>query len=220
MITHMTALDFTFWAIQFILEAIGLTLAFRKSLWPVTAYLGSRILMDTIGAFTIGPVYELSFWLGKIPEYSFQLILAFACAGEMLRESRDTIKAAAVMAGAVGIVLVSVFYVPVTYQRMLTIELVVNLLIGCVLALGLVSERTKAPWTGISWGLAIVCGAAGLNLMTGRMDWHVLARLYEPLEITGLCVLGYAAKSWQGCEFRQGLGVKIVEAEKAKGATE
>ena len=86
------------------------------------------------------------------------------------------------------------------------------------LIVGLAGERGKAPWTLIAWGLVILSAADGsLGMLTGRVNWDVLARAYPIAEIGILGLWAYAAKRWAGEEFRLPLGVKIEGQAKGVG---
>jgi len=220
MITHLSALDFSLWAVQFLLELLGIAYAFRKNLWPLSAYLISRAGFDiiTFGTLIQPNFYELAFWICKPLEYGFQAVLAVACVGEILRESKDTVKAFAVVLASVGSVVIVLLYTPVTYSRMINIEMGVNMVLALALIVGLAGERGKAPWTLIAWGLVIMSAADGsLGMLSGRVNWDVLARAYPIAEIGILGLWAYAAKRWAGGEFRLPLGVKIEGQAKGVG---
>lgn len=224
MLTHFAASDFLFWYAQIILEASGAYWSFRKSLWPLNGYLCSRLLFDLITLFASRSeaAYQLVFWVARPVEYMFLAILAVACAAEMVREAPQTIKTAAVIVGSSAMPLIVLCYLPLNYGRMLTVETWINLILALALIVGLMTERGKAPWTAIAWGVALLAGvdcSVDYLVQAHQAWWHVVARLRN-LEIAPLILWLWAAKSWQGFEFRQGLGVKIVEAEKVKGVAE
>lgn len=200
MILHLTALDYSLWFVEFVIELAILVIAFRKSLFPLSAYATARATFDvlTFSAVFFSKQYDLAFWAVKPLEYFFQIILAVTCVGYMVRGNRLTIRLTVItlsMLATLGVMLVYGM-APLRYSRMLDIEMSVNLFLAIGLIIGLASGYPERAWKQVAYGLIILgCSDTLLGLLTSsfRCRWDLIARMYPVCEIAALWLLLWAA---------------------------
>lgn len=219
-IVHLTAIDYSLWLIEFIIELAILVIAFRKSLFTLSAYATARAIFDvlTFGAVFFGSTYDLAFWAAKPLEYFFQIVLAVTCVGYMVRGKQTTVRLTVItlcMVATMGVML-AYGMAPLKYDRMIDIEMSLNLFLAIGLAVGLKTGYPERAWKQVALGLIILgCTDTLLGLLTTsfRSQWDVIARMYPVCEIAALGLLLWAAKGVVvGCSI--GLGHKIQQVDK------
>jgi len=201
LILHLSALDFAFWFIEFVIELSILVIAFRKGVFPLSAYATARAGFDvlTFASVFLAGSYDLAFWVAKPLEYFFQIVLALTCVGYMVRGKKITIRLIVMtlsMLAAMGVML-AYGSAPLKYDRMLDIEMSLNLFLAIGLVIGLAVGYPERAWKLVAYGMAIIgCSDTLLGLLTTHFKayWDLIARMYPVCEIVALGLLLWAAR--------------------------
>jgi len=212
-------LDYALWLVEFIIEAAILAVAFRKSLFPLSAYAASRVIFDviTFASLFIGNFYDLAFWIVKPLEYFFQIVLTVTCIGFMVKESRMYVRLLSIVLSMLATMGVMLAYgmAPLRYSRMLDIEMSLNLFLAIGLFVALMSGFPERAWKRVAYGLIILgCSDSILGVLAANFKghWDLVARMYPLCEIAALGTLLWAARGVVLC-CSASLGHEVKDAQ-------
>lgn len=210
------------WAVQFVLEAIGAHLNFRKS----------KLLSLMLGVCAFGDFLAFLFLRYSNP-YAFQCFGWVYWAGKglmliwlgcsicgMFAAERDRLKvvfATAFMSASSISIVMSVFFASEKLKdRLLDAEIVTNLIIFGMIFLGWIGRRAflSKEWKWITAGfMLMVAGDLAVTLLwfvwDGARHWYALGNILA----LSIWIAGPIA-SVNLVEFRRSIGQRIVEAEK------
>lgn len=174
-------LALSLWLAEFLLEAAGSYLAFRKRTFPLAFYLAFRAVSDIATGliFSATPtLYPWSYWFARAGAAVLLCWLASSLVAKMMGEGRYGVYGVILcIALAGGVTFFSAHESTLDYQ-FLTGAAVADGLLGLMLLLGLMDAKVRPDQQTalIAWGVCIHLGTDGLlvglaHVWLGALAW-------------------------------------------------
>jgi len=206
------------WLAEYLLETLGMYLAFRSRLRPLGFYLAFRASSDLI-LFAImyenhgGDFYAWSYWGQQAGAALLLCWLSVSICSRMVGEGPRRAHMAIVVALLVSGAVLGGFQGQSIGYKLLKASVNVDVLLGIAILAGLVSQKIQLArqWTLIAWAVAIHLGSRGIVQGASHIDERAL----RFLPVGELLALGvWIVAGWKKPEdslevLRAGLGHQI-----------